>query len=300
MVPAYYRRLTSENELEQIQAAKAWAIWEGRCATLHPNPSVVEHFGHPHVAISLARIECHYFMNDSFLEPDQIIRNADRLAGIPGFIVHGRYDMVCPLDNATALSEAWPEAELAIIRDAGHSAGEPAIVDALMLACHQMAEKLRPDFPSQNRMKGLIQRVRWAEVQVEQVIVGRIGQGLLLFLGIEKGDSEALADRLLERVLGYRVFSDREDRMNLSLADIAGDLLVVSQFTLAADTRKGRRPSFSSAAAPDEGQRLYDYFLRQAASQVPVTGGHLAHGQFGADMQVSLCNDGPVTFLLES
>lgn len=146
MVAAYYRRLTSENELEQMQAAKAWSIWEGRCATLHPNPRVVERFGHPHVAISLARIECHYFMNDSFLEPDQILRNAGRLAGIPGVIVHGRYDMVCPLDNAMALSKAWPDAELYIVRDAGHSASEPAIVDALMQACARMAERLRPQF----------------------------------------------------------------------------------------------------------------------------------------------------------
>ncbi|MEH6357058.1 MAG: prolyl aminopeptidase [Marinobacter sp.] len=141
MVPAYYKRLTSRNELEQIQAAKAWSIWEGRCATLHPNPDVVEHFGHPHVAIALARIECHYFMNQSFLEPDQIVRDAHKLANIPAVIVHGRYDMVCPLDNALALSRAWPQAELQIIRDAGHSASEPAIVDALMRAVESVAAK---------------------------------------------------------------------------------------------------------------------------------------------------------------
>lgn len=132
LVSAYYRRLTSDNELEQIQAAKAWSVWEGRCATLHPNPKVVDHFGHPHVAIALARIECHYFMNQSFLEPDQILRNADRLADIPGIIVHGRYDMVCPLENALTLSRVWPGAEFQIIRDAGHSASEPAIIDALI------------------------------------------------------------------------------------------------------------------------------------------------------------------------
>lgn len=141
MVTAYYRRLTSSNELEQIQAAKAWSIWEGRCATLHPNPKVVEHFGHPHVAIALARIECHYFMSNSFLEADQIVRNARALAGIPGIIVHGRYDMVCPLDNALALSKAWPEAELQIIRDAGHSASEPAIIDALIRGVEQIVAK---------------------------------------------------------------------------------------------------------------------------------------------------------------
>jgi proline iminopeptidase len=144
LVGAYYRRLTSTNELEQIQAAKAWSIWEGRCATLHPNPKVVEHFGHPHVAIALARIECHYFMNRAFLEPDQIVRNAHRLAGIPAVIVHGRYDMVCPLENATALSAAWPEAELQIIRDAGHSASEPAIVDALIRAVESVAARHFP------------------------------------------------------------------------------------------------------------------------------------------------------------
>jgi proline iminopeptidase len=141
MVSAYYRRLTSNNELEQIQAAKAWSIWEGRCATLHPNPRVVEHFGHPHVAIALARIECHYFMNSSFLEDNQIIRDAHKLRNVPGIIVHGRYDMVCPLDNALALSKAWPEADLRIIRDAGHSASEPAIVDALMRGVDEVMAK---------------------------------------------------------------------------------------------------------------------------------------------------------------
>jgi proline iminopeptidase len=141
MVSAYYRKLTSTNELEQIQAAKAWSVWEGRCATLNPNPKVVEHFGHPHVAIALARIECHYFMNHSFLEPDQIIRNAHKLAGIPAVIIHGRYDMVCPLDNALALSNAWPEAELQIIREAGHSASEPAIVDALIRGVESVVAK---------------------------------------------------------------------------------------------------------------------------------------------------------------
>ncbi|MBZ2170185.1 prolyl aminopeptidase [Marinobacter sp. F4216] len=141
MVSAYYRRLTSSNELEQIQAAKAWSVWEGRCATLHPNPRIVEHFGHPHVAIALARIECHYFMNAAFLEPDQILRDAGKLADIPGVIVHGRYDMVCTVDNAFALSKAWPGAELRIIRDAGHSAAEPAIVDALIRGVEEVVSK---------------------------------------------------------------------------------------------------------------------------------------------------------------
>jgi proline iminopeptidase len=107
---------------------------------------VVEHFAHPHTAIALARIECHYFMNNAFLAPRQILDNATRLADIPGVIVHGRYDMVCPLDNAYALSEAWPQAELQVIREAGHSASEPPIVDALMRAvetvCRQAAPRL--------------------------------------------------------------------------------------------------------------------------------------------------------------
>lgn len=144
MVAAYYRRLTSNNELEQIQAAKAWSVWEGRCATLHPNPRVVEHFAHPHTAIALARIECHYFMNNAFLEPRQLLDNAHRMADIPGVIVHGRYDMVCPLDNAFALSEAWPQAELRIIRDAGHSASEPPIIDALMRAVETVSRQAEP------------------------------------------------------------------------------------------------------------------------------------------------------------
>lgn len=141
MVSAYYRRLTSSNELEQIQAAKAWSVWEGRCATLQPNPRVVEHFSHPHVAIALARIECHYFMNSAFLEDNQIVRDAHKLRDIPSVIVHGRYDMVCPLDNALALSNAWPEADLRIIRDAGHSASEPAIVDALIRGVEEVIAK---------------------------------------------------------------------------------------------------------------------------------------------------------------
>ncbi len=144
MVSAYYRRLTSTNELEQIQAAKAWSIWEGRCATLHPNPRVVEHFSHPHTAIALARIECHYFMNNAFLEPGQILANARRLKDIPGVIVHGRYDMVCPLDNAFALSQVWPSADLRIIREAGHSASEPPIIDALMRAVEMVVQQTGP------------------------------------------------------------------------------------------------------------------------------------------------------------
>jgi D-aminoacyl-tRNA deacylase len=144
-------------------------------------------------------------------------------------------------------------------------------------------------------MLALIQRVGNASVQVEGQVVGAIGQGLLVFLGIEREDNEAEASRLLQKVLAYRVFSDAEGRMNKSVQDINGGLLVVSQFTLAADTNKGLRPSFSSAKPPTEAEVLYDYFLAQALMfHKKVESGH-----FGADMQVSLVNDGPVTFLLK-
>lgn len=141
MVRAYYQRLTGDDEIARMAAAKAWSVWEGRTATLEPRKSVVEHFADPFTAMSLARIECHYFMHDSFLAPNQIVRDARRLEGIPGVIVHGRYDMVCPIDQAWALRQAWPEAELHIISDAGHSASEPGIVDALVRATRRMAAR---------------------------------------------------------------------------------------------------------------------------------------------------------------
>lgn len=140
MVAAYYRRLVGDDEIARMSAAKAWSVWEGMCSTLRPNQSLAEHFEDPHVALAMARIEAHYFMNNAFLEDDQILNNASRLAGIPGFIVHGRYDIVCPLDNATALHERWPEAELYIIREAGHSAFESGNTDALVLATMAMAK----------------------------------------------------------------------------------------------------------------------------------------------------------------
>ena len=143
-------------------------------------------------------------------------------------------------------------------------------------------------------MIALIQRVQSASVTVSDNVVGQTGPGLLVLLGVQKGDSEEKADRLLKKVLNYRVFSDPEGRMNLSLMDVGGEMLVVSQFTLAADTRKGTRPGFSTAAAPADAELLYNYFSAQAAQKVTV-----ATGQFGADMQVSLVNDGPVTFWLE-
>ena len=144
-------------------------------------------------------------------------------------------------------------------------------------------------------MIGLLQRVSEARVVVAGRTVGEIGHGLLVFVGVEKGDDEATADRLLTRLLGYRVFSDDEGKMNRSLTEVGGGLLLVSQFTLAADTRKGTRASFSSAAPPEEGRRLFDYLVARARAGHPEVG----TGEFGADMQVSLTNDGPVTFWLQ-
>ncbi len=145
-------------------------------------------------------------------------------------------------------------------------------------------------------MIGLLQRVSSARVEVSKRVVGEIGAGLLVLVGVEKGDAEANVDRLLERLLGYRLFPDEADKMNLSLCDIDGGLLLVPQFTLAADTRKGMRAGFSTAAAPEEGQRLFNLLVQQAH----VKHTQVAEGVFGADMQVSLTNDGPVTFWLQS
>jgi D-tyrosyl-tRNA(Tyr) deacylase len=145
-------------------------------------------------------------------------------------------------------------------------------------------------------MKALLQRVTQAKVEVAGQSVGAINGGLLIFLGITPDDNDATARKLAKRVAGYRLFSDAEDKMNLSLSDDQGGALVVSQFTLAADTNSGRRPSFSSAAPPNQAEPLYEAFvdeLRKLNIQV-------ATGEFGADMQVSLTNDGPVTFLLDT
>lgn len=145
-------------------------------------------------------------------------------------------------------------------------------------------------------MLGLIQRVSQASVTINNSPQGQIGSGLLLLLGVQRGDTIAQADKLLHKVTHYRVFADQDGKMNLNLQQAGGQLLVVSQFTLAADTRKGLRPGFSNAADPQLGEELYDYFVARAQQQL----GSVATGQFGADMQVSLVNDGPVTFLLES
>lgn len=145
-------------------------------------------------------------------------------------------------------------------------------------------------------MKGLIQRVRQARVEVADEVVGSIDQGLLVLVGVEREDDRTRADKLLHKLLRYRVFSDENGKMNRSLVDVNGGLLLVSQFTLAADTGSGLRPSFSSAAPPALGEELYDYLAVQARLQHA----NVACGRFGADMQVYLQNDGPVTFLLET
>lgn len=145
-------------------------------------------------------------------------------------------------------------------------------------------------------MIGLLQRVTGGQVAVDGRVIGAIGRGLVVLLAVEQGDGPAQADRLVERLVGYRVFPDAEGRMNLSVADIGGEMLLIPQFTLAADTRKGMRPSFTSAAAPESGRQLFDRAVAQALERLP---GRVAVGQFGADMQVSLTNDGPVTFWLQ-
>ena len=132
MVSAYYRLLTSADESVRLEAAKAWSVWEGLTATLVPNPQVVEHFSDPLSALSIARIECHYFMHDSFFEPNQLINNIDQIRQIPGFIVHGRYDVICPVEQAWALHQAWPEAELHIMPASGHSVMEEDICNTLI------------------------------------------------------------------------------------------------------------------------------------------------------------------------
>ncbi len=144
-------------------------------------------------------------------------------------------------------------------------------------------------------MIALLQRVSHAWVDVDGSRIAEIGRGLMVLVGVERGDAAAQADRLLDRVLGYRVFADDEGRMNRSVVDTGGELLFVPQFTLAGDTGKGRRPSFTRAADPGEGEKWFDYFTQQAASRYRGA----ETGRFGADMQVGLINDGPVTFWLQ-
>lgn len=144
-------------------------------------------------------------------------------------------------------------------------------------------------------MLGLIQRVKNASVTVNEEIVGEIQQGILLLLGIQKMDTEETANKLIDKLLTYRIFADADNKMNCNIQQIEGGILVVSQFTLAADTKKGTRPSFSSAAPPAQAQALYDYFVEQLRARHSK----VATGIFAADMQVALVNDGPVTFMLE-
>ena len=144
-------------------------------------------------------------------------------------------------------------------------------------------------------MKAVLQRVAQARVEIAGQVVGAIGPGLLLLLCAERGDAEAQADKLLAKLLKLRIFGDAAGKMNLSLQDVKGDLLVVSQFTLAADVSGGNRPSFTSAALPEDGRRLYDYFVAQARLAHP----QVQTGQFGTDMLVHLVNDGPVTIPLQ-
>ncbi len=144
-------------------------------------------------------------------------------------------------------------------------------------------------------MKAVVQRVTHASVKVDGEIKGQIGQGFLILLGVGQNDTEEDADRLVNKIVKLRIFSDENDKINLSLADVGGSLLVISQFTLYADCRKGNRPNFIQAGKPDEAERLYEYFVSQCKKQVPV----VEKGVFGADMKVELLNDGPFTVVLE-
>ena len=145
-------------------------------------------------------------------------------------------------------------------------------------------------------MKALLQRVSSSKGEVKGRVVGQINKGLLVFIGIEKKDDIISSDKMIKKILSYRVFSDSDDKMNLSVGDINGNLLIISQFTLAADTKNGTRAGFSTAMPPKDAENLYNYFLEKTKSMATVT----ESGIFGADMKVSLVNDGPVTFLLET
>ena len=143
LVSAYHKRLTGDNEIARMGAAKAWALWEARTASLQPKSSLLNHFGDPKTALSVARIEAHYFINNGFFEPDQLLNNMDKLQEIPGFIIHGRYDMICTIKQAFDLHKAWPKSELFVIQNAGHSAGEQGISSALIKASNDMLKRLK-------------------------------------------------------------------------------------------------------------------------------------------------------------
>lgn len=142
MVSAYYKRLTSDDKSIQLEAARAWSIWEGSTSNLSTKPSVMQHFSDEHIALSLARIECHYFVNQSFLRDNQLLDDAKKLSDIPGVIVHGRYDVVCPVEQAFLLKQAWPTAELLISPNAGHSATEAENINALVGATQKFSKLL--------------------------------------------------------------------------------------------------------------------------------------------------------------
>lgn len=143
LLQAYHKRLTGDNEIARMGAAKAWAIWEARTATLLPSSSVLEHFGDPRNALSIARIEAHFFMNNNFLEGDQLLKNVSRLEGIPSYIIQGRYDMICPMKQAWDLHNSWNSSELIVVQGAGHAAGEMGISAALVKAGNDMLKQLR-------------------------------------------------------------------------------------------------------------------------------------------------------------
>jgi proline iminopeptidase len=139
MVAAYYQRLTSDNELERMAAAKAWSVWEGSTATLRQDAAVIDYFSDPHIALSIARIECHYFINKGFMRENQLLKNMHKINHLPGIIVHGRYDAICPIDQADALHRLWPKSTYKIIPDAGHAASESGICEALVDSTNEMA-----------------------------------------------------------------------------------------------------------------------------------------------------------------
>ncbi len=142
---SYHQLMTSENDLLRMSAAKSWALWGSRCATLRPNVRVVEQYAEPHRAIAMTLIQTHYFVNNGFLSDNEILANAKKLRAMPGIIIHGRYDMISPLEASMSLHELWPESQLNIVRDAGHSASEPSIVDAMIRATRDLARRFSDD-----------------------------------------------------------------------------------------------------------------------------------------------------------
>jgi len=142
MIAAYHRRLTGDNEIERMAAAKAWSIWEGSTATLRPDNAVLSYFANPHTALSIARIECHYFYNHCFFEENALLDGLGRITHLPAYIVHGRYDVICPVDQAFALHDQWPNSELKVISDAGHAVSEPGITRALVDSTNAMLDRV--------------------------------------------------------------------------------------------------------------------------------------------------------------